>query len=450
VSPTELLLDPAARLSVAATLMLAYAAVCLGVSRRERWRRKAKTSLLSAAADSPAWLVAYASQTGEAETIAVETGRRLHEAGLPVEVVELNSVTVERLQGAERALFVASTYGEGDAPDGGALFATHQMARTVSLPRLHCAVLALGDATYAQYCGFGRALDAWLNECGAQPLAGRIDVDRGDSAALDQWRRLLQHLAGSSDAPDWTAPAFESWRLHARTLLNPGSAGAPLYAVDLQPATGALPHWESGDLAQLRISEDMDRPREYSIASLPEEGCVRLFVRRTGLVSSWLAEADIGSTIALRLRPHRLFRLGDNADRPLILIGNGSGIAGLRGHIKARELRGRHGNWLIYGERNAAHDPICADELHAWHEAGVLQRLDRVFSRDGQAQRYVQDVLQDATGMLREWADAGAAIYVCGSLQGMAGGVDSALVRALGEKKLEEMRLAGRYRRDVY
>jgi sulfite reductase (NADPH) flavoprotein alpha-component len=51
---------------------------------------------------------------------------------------------------------------------------------------------------------------------------------------------------------------------------------------------------------------------------------------------------------------------------------------------------------------------------------------------------------------VRAWVDDGAAIYVCGSLQGMAGGVDAALQDILGDARLQSMQRDGRYRRDVY
>ncbi|MNN88955.1 sulfite reductase [compost metagenome] len=51
---------------------------------------------------------------------------------------------------------------------------------------------------------------------------------------------------------------------------------------------------------------------------------------------------------------------------------------------------------------------------------------------------------------MRAWVDAGAAIYVCGSLQGMAGGVDAALQDILGDERLQALQDTGRYRRDVY
>jgi sulfite reductase (NADPH) flavoprotein alpha-component len=137
-------------------------------------------------------------------------------------------------------------------------------------------------------------------------------------------------------------------------------------------------------------------------------------------------------------------------DRPLLLLGNGTGLAGLRALIKARRAAGRRRNWLVFGERNAAHDWFCREEIDAWRADGTLERVDAVFSRDQADRRYVQHHLRDEAQAVRAWADAGAAIYVCGSLQGMAGGVDAALQDILGAARLQAMQRDGRYRRDVY
>ena len=101
-------------------------------------------------------------------------------------------------------------------------------------------------------------------------------------------------------------------------------------------------------------------------------------------------------------------------------------------------------------ERNIGSDSLHGDELDAWLRDGTLERLDRVYSRDGHALRYVQDALRAHAAVLRDWIDAGAAIYVCGSLQGMAPGVHAALVEVLGEARMEALATARRYRRDVY
>ena len=153
------------------------------------------------------------------------------------------------------------------------------------------------------------------------------------------------------------------------------------------------------------------------------------------------------------MRAHGNFRIGDNAGRPLILIGNGTGLAGLRSHLRARATASSTGtlrNWLIFGERNAEHDFYYRDEIAEWQDQGVLTRTDIVFSRDQPERLYVQDRLRNEAETVRAWLQQGAAIYVCGSLDGMAGGVERALIEIIGEAAVEQLIGQGRYRRDVY
>ena len=167
-----------------------------------------------------------------------------------------------------------------------------------------------------------------------------------------------------------------------------------------------------------------------------------------GLASGWLTQdLAVGDVIDMRLRANRSFHGPDDAV-PMILIGNGTGIAGLRAHLKART--GAGGAWLLFGERTQAHDAFFDAELQAWLASGVLSRLDRCFSRDEGDGRYVQDLVASAADELRAWVARGAAIYVCGSLEGMSQGVHAALESALGADVVLTMLEDGRYRRDVY
>ncbi|MFC5461971.1 sulfite reductase subunit alpha [Massilia niabensis] len=445
-------IDPV-RWGSALALVLAWGGMCAAMLR------KSKAVATTGEAD---WLVVYASQTGNAEYLAQQTAATLSTGGLSARAVCISSLDAGALGTATRALFIASTYGEGDSPDTAARFAGVTMAGNADLSPLHYGVLALGDSSYKNYCGFGRALDGWLRARGATPLFERIDVDRGNPDAISAWQHQLSHLAGTSDAPDWEAPAYGDWRIVDRSLLNPGSAGEPLFRIVLQPVDSTLPDWEAGDLVQVSAPADPALPREYSIASVPLEGGIVLFVRLqrhadggTGAASGWLCQgaaagAEADDVVALRMRPHARFRLGENAARPLILIGNGTGLAGLRAHLKARIDAGVHDNWLVFGERNAEHDFLCRNEMEGWLQTARLARLDLAFSRDGGDLRYVQHVLAQHGEQLRAWVARGAAIYVCGSLQGMASGVHEVLATALGVNALDELAATGRYRRDVY
>ncbi|NNG22302.1 sulfite reductase subunit alpha [Telluria aromaticivorans] len=447
-------IDPI-RWGSALALFATYLGMCLAIWRARDARRIGRKLGQAGTAD---WLVVHASQTGSAEYLAERTAALLSTGGLLARSVCMSELGFDALASSGRILFIASTYGEGDAPDSGARFSSITMAAAPELSHLHYAVLALGDSTYKNYCGFGRALDGWLAAHGATALFERVDVDRGDDAALAEWQHQVSRLAGTSDAPDWEAPAYGDWRIAGRTLANPGSAGAPLYRIALVPVDGALPAWEAGDLAQVSAPGDPEHPREYSIASLPSEGHLALLVRlqrredgSLGAASGWLCDgAAMNDLVRLRIRAHQRFRLNGNAARPLVAIGNGSGLAGLRALLKSRIDAGKGDNWLLFGERNAAHDFLCREELQGWLASGSLARLDLAFSRDQATARYVQHLVRGQADELRGWIARGAAIYVCGSLQGMAGGVHEALVEVLGAEALEALTAEGRYRRDVY
>ena len=450
------------RYLAAALCVTLYISLCTRIIYREWKKRKqaAKNaaSLNTATAGVETWLIAYGSQTGNAEQLAWQTAQALHTANIPAQIISLAQLTAEILQNCKRALFITSTYGEGDPPDNATPFAHKIMGNQYALNGLQYAVLALGDRQYKNFCGFGRQLDQWLQNQGAQALYPRIEVSNSDPKALNQWREQLSDLTGIELQPDWQPPEYESWKLALRKHMNPGSAGNPVYHIELAPANDqhALT-WQAGDLVQVLPPSDPERPREYSIASIPADGRIHLLIRQErradgslGLSSGWLTQqAALNSEITLRVRPHRNFRLEDNINRPLILIGNGTGLAGLRALLKERISQHKYDNWLIFGERNAAFDSYYPDELTAWQQQGMLQ-ANLVFSRDNSQRRYVQDQLRDKATQLREWLDKGAAIYVCGSLEGMAGGVDAALKDIIGEDGLQQLAAEGRYRRDVY
>jgi sulfite reductase (NADPH) flavoprotein alpha-component len=58
--------------------------------------------------------------------------------------------------------------------------------------------------------------------------------------------------------------------------------------------------------------------------------------------------------------------------------------------------------------------------------------------------------LREAADELRRWIADGALVYVCGSREGLAPGVDAALSEVLGAAGLDALIAQGRYRRDVY
>ncbi|MFC6840264.1 PepSY domain-containing protein [Xanthomonas theicola] len=478
--------------------------------RKKRALHRARRGLGSVApAAAEPWLVGFASQSGFAERLAWQAAGQLQAAGVPVQVQSLAQLDAARLGSVRRALFVVSTFGDGEAPDPARGFEKKVLRQIQALPGLGYALLALGDRQYARFCGFSRRLEQWLAAQGAQALFPSVEVDNADPQALAQWQRQLSAVTGvAAAAPELEVPPSLEWRLVARALLNPGSAGAPVWRIDL--AAPAPVRWQAGDILEVQPCHAADAVRawlvahglaadtpvhvggarvplqaaladrvlsqlgpgpelqawldalpqlplrEYSIASVPADGLLQLVVRlarrsdaSAGLGSGWLClHAAPGTAVQARVRANPGFRR--HGDAPLLLIGNGTGIAGLRSLLREARQAGVHGHWLLFGERNAAHDALFGAELRAWRDSGHLQRLDLAFSRDQPGKVYVQDRLRDAADEVRAWLARGATLHVCGSLDSMARGVDAALREILGEEALDALSAEGRYRRDVY
>ena len=422
--------------------------------RKKRALGSAKKAVTVAPSDSH-WLIGFASQSGFAEQLAWQTAGQLQAAGIAVQVSPLARLNAAMLAQAERVLLVVSTFGDGEAPDSARGFERKLLGQALSLSHLRFAMLALGDRQYAQFCGFATRVQQWLGEQGAQALFAPVQVDNGDATAIAAWQLQLCELTGAA-LPVVTEPVLGDWQLLSCECLNLASSGAPTFLVRLQPPAGS--DWQAGDVLQVLPQNNPELGvRDYSIASVPGDGVLELLVRQQrcsdgalGLGSGWLtAQALVGTELAARLRPNANFHLPSDA-RPLILIGNGTGLAGLRSLLKARIAAGQQRNWLLFGERHAAHDFYWRDELQGWLANGDLARLDLAFSRDQPSKLYVQDRLRMASEQLQRWVTEGAAIYVCGSLEGMASGVDALLRAVLGSEQVDALQESGRYRRDVY
>ena len=421
--------------------------------RKKKAVRAARAEVRGEAAGEP-WLVSFASQSGFAEQLAWQAAGQLQAAGMPVQVEPLAHLNEERLAQARRALFVVSTFGDGEAPDSARGFERKLLGGALGLGQLNYALLALGDRQYGHFCGFARRLHAWLGAQGARSLFAPVEVDGGDAQALARWRQKLGELIGTQ-VQEVAQASCQHLTLTRREQLNPESAGEPTFLLDFD---GQGLNWQAGDILEVLPGNDESAQlREYTIASLPSDKTLQLLVRQQrhadgslGLGSGWLTEQlPQGGQALARVRRNSAFHAPEG-DCPLILIGNGTGLAGLRALLRERIAAGRQRNWLLFGERNRAHDFYCAAELEAALAAGELQRLDLAFSRDQAHKVYVQDRLREAGDSLREWLAQGAAIYVCGSQEGMAGGVDQTLRELIGDEAVQALVESGRYRRDVY
>jgi len=225
------------------------------------------------------------------------------------------------------------------------------------------------------------------------------------------------------------------------------------------------------DLAQLLPTL---QPRLYSIASSPlahpEEvhltmGIVRydaLGRSKAGVATSHLADRmQPGDTVPVYPSPNKRFRLPDDPDTPAIMIGPGTGIAPFRAFLEERQAtRAGGANWLFFGERRESSDFLYRQELEDFQRAGVLDRLDTAFSRDGEEKLYVQHQLARNGAEVWRWLEDGAHLFVCGDAKHMARDVEQTLVDLITEHgglsaeaardHLDDLSASKRYKKDVY
>lgn len=206
-------------------------------------------------------------------------------------------------------------------------------------------------------------------------------------------------------------------------------------------------------------------PRLYSIASsLQEVGPeAHLTVQRVGTCSNFLCHlAPLNKPIIpiyhqeggdFTLHP-------DSRNKPIIMIGPGTGIAPFRGFMQQR-VRSAHAkqNWLFFGERNRGTD-FYYEEYWKKLEKGGHLKLDVAFSRDQSNKIYVQHRMLEQSRQLWEWLEQGAYLYVCGDASRMAKDVDATL-HTIAQKEgnlspleakahIKNLKREKRYLRDIY
>jgi sulfite reductase (NADPH) flavoprotein alpha-component len=213
-------------------------------------------------------------------------------------------------------------------------------------------------------------------------------------------------------------------------------------------------------------------PRLYSISSSPlaHQGEIHLTVAKdfytvneevkTGLCSGFLSTLTTGEKLEFYIHKNSEFKL-PAADKDIIMIGPGTGIAPFRSFLAERDASGATGkNWLFFGDQHFSKDFLYQTEIQHWQQTGVLTRIHAAFSRDQKEKVYVQHKMMKYGRELFEWLESGAYLYLCGARNPMSLDVELCLlsiIKEFGNRDeteagvyLSRLKESGRYLKDVY
>ena len=181
-------------------------------------------------------------------------------------------------------------------------------------------------------------------------------------------------------------------------------------------------------------------PRIYTIASshTAHSGEVHLTVEKyvftvneenkAGVCSDYLAQLAENESFEFFVQKNKRFRL-PAADKDIIMIGPGTGIAAFRSFLSERDVTGTTGkSWLFFGEEHFASDFLYQTEIQNWFETGVLSKVNLAFSNDQPEKIFVHDKILEQGQELYDWIQSGAYLFVCGEKAPMSVEVENVLL----------------------
>src|SRR6201998_1668476 len=156
---------------------------------------------------------------------------------------------------------------------------------------------------------------------------------------------------------------------------------------------------------------------------------------RKGVCSTFLAERAKDGPVPVFPNTSK-FRLPEDGNTPIIMVGPGTGVAPFRAFLQERQATGAKGkNWLFFGSQHRHCNYFYEDEFEQMKRDGFLTRLDLAWSRDSAGKSYVQHkILENAGEIWKRLDGEGAHFFVCGDARRMAKDVDAALRKVAQEK----------------
>ncbi|PKF61705.1 assimilatory sulfite reductase (NADPH) flavoprotein subunit [Psychromonas sp. psych-6C06] len=132
--------------------------------------------------------ILYGTQTGNSKGVAEQLGAAADAKGIAHRVVSMADYKVKSIKDESHLIIVASTNGEGEAPDDA--IDLHEFLATKKAPKLNdlkFAVLGLGDSSYEFFCQTGKDFEQRISALGATIIAERLDADVDYDQVTGPW-----------------------------------------------------------------------------------------------------------------------------------------------------------------------------------------------------------------------------------------------------------------------
>ncbi len=285
-------------------------------------------------------------------------------------------------------------------------------------------------------------------------LISRLELTQSYPTFISAYQKATQHpalaelLADKARLRDYLA----SRQILDIVNAHPGKITAQALVDALRPLS---PRLYSIASSQSEVEDEV----HLTVAMVEQQRYGRL---QQGGASTFLGmRLEEGAEVRVYVEQNNNFRLPDNPDTPVIMVGPGTGIAPFRAFMQEREATGAKGkNWLFFGNPHFTQDFLYQVEWQRFVKQGVLDKVTLAFSRDQAEKIYVQHRIQEQGEALYQWLEQGAHFYICGDATHMAKDVHKALVAVVqqfgnkteseAEAYLTQLRRDKRYQKDVY
>lgn len=145
--------------------------------------------------------ILWGSQTGNSEGLGKKLCKALSAQGHSPALRSMAEVSPVDLSAARQLLIITSTYGDGEPPDNAtSLHAALYAADAPDLSGVSYSVLALGDASYPDFCKCGHDFDQRLSTLGARRIAPIVACDVDYDQPFVRWVSQVGQALGAATA----------------------------------------------------------------------------------------------------------------------------------------------------------------------------------------------------------------------------------------------------------